>query len=161
MKLMTPQEARIWRVSLREAGKRLVFTNGVFDLLHAGHVEYLQKAASFGDALLLGLNSDASVRRQNKGLDRPICNWEDRILVLSALTCISKIVVFDEDTPLSLIQTLEPDVLVKGADYKIEDIVGAKEVLASGGEVQRVDLRPGRSTSSLLQRIRAGSPSSS
>jgi rfaE bifunctional protein nucleotidyltransferase chain/domain len=154
MKLMNLEEAKHFCASLRVKGRRVVFTNGVFDLLHAGHVEYLEKAAALGDALVLGLNSDESVIRLDKGNGRPLCNFEDRALVLSALRCIDCVVSFDEDTPFDLIQTLEPDVLVKGADYEIHQIVGAKETLARGGKVQCVALRAGRSTSALVDKIR-------
>jgi rfaE bifunctional protein nucleotidyltransferase chain/domain len=150
-------EARTWRRNLRREGRTLVFTNGVFDLLHAGHVEYLQAARAFGDALLVGVNGDASVRRLAKGADRPLCPLEDRLLVLAGLRAVDALLPFDEDTPLALIEALEPDVLVKGADYALAAIVGAAETLGRGGRVERIPLREGRSTSALLQRIRARS----
>ncbi len=153
-RLMSLEEALHWRRNLVVEGKRLVFTNGVFDLLHAGHVEYLSDARSRGDALLLGLNSDNSVRRLNKGPERPLNSQEDRALVLCGLRAVDAVVLFDDDTPLQLIQTLEPDVLAKGADYQVDEIVGAREVLARGGRIERIPLRPGRSTTSLVERIR-------
>ena len=104
-------------------GKKIVFTNGCFDIIHRGHVEYLQKAKELGDILILGLNSDDSVRRL-KGASRPINNETDRAIVLSALECIDYVVIFDEDTPLELIKFIKPDILVKGGDYKIEEVVG-------------------------------------
>jgi len=131
---------------------RLVFTNGVFDLLHAGHIEYLFAARALGDALVVGLNSDASVRRL-KGPDRPVNPAEDRALVLAGIGCVDAVCVFDEDTPRELIAALLPDVLVKGADYRIEDVVGRAEVEAAGGTVRTVPLRPGRSTTSTIERI--------
>ena len=153
-RVMTLEEACSWRKGLAKEGKRLVFSNGVFDLLHAGHVEYLEDARSRGDALLLGLNSDASVKRLNKGPERPLNCQEDRALILSSLRAVDAVVVFEEDTPLRLILALKPEVLAKGADYQVEEIVGAREVMAAGGRVERIPLRPGRSTSSLVERIR-------
>lgn len=139
---------RTWKAG----GKKLVFTNGCFDILHAGHVSYLSKARRLGDRLILGLNSDASVRRL-KGPTRPINDETGRALVLAGLESIDAIVVFDEDTPLELIRELQPDVLAKGADYKEEDVVGAKEVRSWGGEVKLVDLVEGVSTTIIAQRI--------
>lgn len=149
--------ALAWREELRARGGRLVFTNGVFDLLHAGHVEYLAAARALGDALVVAVNSDASARRLGKGADRPLCPLEDRLLVLSGLEAVDALAVFDEDTPLRLIQALRPDVLAKGADYAVEAIVGAAETLARGGRVERIPLREGRSTTALVSRIRASS----
>jgi D-beta-D-heptose 7-phosphate kinase / D-beta-D-heptose 1-phosphate adenosyltransferase len=134
-------------------GHRLVFTNGCFDLLHRGHVEYLHAARSFGDALVVGVNSDASVRRL-KGETRPLVEEEDRAVVLGALASVDGVVLFDEDTPLELIRALRPDVLVKGGDYEESGIVGADEVRRHGGEVRIVPLVEGRSTTSILERGR-------
>jgi len=140
------------RRQAKGAGRKVVFTNGVFDLLHRGHVEYLQKARELGDLLIIGLNSDASVRRI-KGPQRPLCGQEDRAVVLSALSCVDHIVLFDQDTPQKLIEALVPDILVKGADYSVEQIVGADVVLKNGGKVLPIELTPGKSTSGLIDRI--------
>ena len=142
-------------ISRQEAGKKnktVVFTNGVFDLLHRGHVEYLQKARALGDILIIGLNSDSSVH-SIKGPKRPLVGQEDRVAVLSALECVDHVVLFDEDTPARLIETLLPDVLVKGADYTVEQIAGAAAVLKNGGKVITIELTPGRSTTELIKKI--------
>ncbi len=138
----------------RAAGERIVFTNGVFDLLHRGHVEYLAQARALGNRLVIGVNDDASARRLEKGDDRPINRLEDRIAVLSGLAAVDLLVSFSEDTPLSLIVLLKPDVLVKGGDYSEDQVVGADEVRAWGGEVVLVPLRKGHSTTDLITRIR-------
>ncbi|HOP07843.1 MAG TPA: D-glycero-beta-D-manno-heptose 1-phosphate adenylyltransferase [candidate division Zixibacteria bacterium] len=135
---------------LHRLGKRIVFTNGVFDILHAGHVQYLTKARSFGDLLILGLNSDASVQRL-KGPKRPLQNQRDRAKILLGLKAVDYVVIFGEDTPQKLIEQVRPDVLVKGADYKISEIVGADFVRANGGTVRRVRLLDGRSSTRLLK----------
>jgi rfaE bifunctional protein nucleotidyltransferase chain/domain len=140
----------------RPRTERVVFTNGCFDILHRGHVEYLSAARALGDALVIGLNTDASVRRL-KGEGRPVNQEEDRALVLAALEAVDAVVHFDEDTPLELITALLPDVLVKGGDYTIDTIVGAREVVAAGGEVVVAPLLAGRSTTSILKRAREGS----
>jgi len=132
-----------------------VFTNGVFDLLHAGHVALLEAARSAGDALVVGVNTDASVRRLGKGADRPLVAEGERARVLAALAAVDCVVLFDEDTPLALIERLRPDVLVKGADYAPEAIVGAVEVEGWGGRVMRVPLVAGKSTSDLVRKLRA------
>lgn len=132
----------------------LVFTNGCFDVLHRGHVTYLAQARALGAALVLGVNSDASVRRLNKGEDRPINTQEDRLAVLAALQAIDLVVLFDEDTPLELILTCQPDILVKGGDWAPEAIVGAKEVRAWGGSVHSIPFLHERSTTALLKKIR-------
>jgi rfaE bifunctional protein nucleotidyltransferase chain/domain len=137
---------------LRRQGKRIVFTNGVFDILHRGHVQYLAKARSFGDLLIVGLNSDLSVRRI-KGPCRPIQKQEDRAAVLLALRSVDLVVVFGEATPAKLIEVVRPDVLVKGADYRESEIVGAPLVRSYGGQVRRVRLTPGRSTSAIIRRM--------
>ncbi|MBK7140574.1 MAG: D-glycero-beta-D-manno-heptose 1-phosphate adenylyltransferase [bacterium] len=136
---------------LRRSGKRIVFTNGVFDILHRGHVEYLQRAKSYGDCLVVGLNSDASVRRL-KGPSRPVQRERDRAVILLALRSVDYVVLFSEDTPDQLIRQVRPQTLVKGADYKESEIVGATFVKSYGGAVRRVRLTAGRSTSSILTR---------
>jgi D-beta-D-heptose 7-phosphate kinase/D-beta-D-heptose 1-phosphate adenosyltransferase len=138
----------------RAAGARVVFTNGCFDLLHPGHVRYLAAARALGDVLVVGLNDDASVRRL-KGPDRPILTAHERAEVLGALASVDHVILFSEDTPREVIRVLAPDILVKGADWQEENIVGRDEVLASGGRVERIALVPGVSTSELLRRIRA------
>jgi rfaE bifunctional protein nucleotidyltransferase chain/domain len=138
----------------RAAGDSLVFTNGVFDLLHRGHVEYLEEAAALGDRLVVGINTDASVRRL-KGAERPVTAEADRAELLQALECVDLVVSFDEDTPERLIGEIAPDVLVKGGDWALERIVGRERVEARGGKVLNVPLREGLSTTALLQRIRA------
>jgi D-glycero-beta-D-manno-heptose 1-phosphate adenylyltransferase len=152
-KLLGRTQALAWRRAL--AGP-LVFTNGVFDVLHEGHVSYLARARAEGAALLVGLNTDASVRRLGKGADRPVNRERARAYVLAALEAVDAVVLFDEDTPRELIAELEPDVLAKGADYRLEDIVGADLVTARGGRVVRVPLVEGVSTTSLLAKVRDG-----
>jgi len=139
---------------LRAAGKRIVFTNGVFDLLHPGHVRYLNHARSLGDALIVGINSDRSVLA-NKGPDRPIMPEGERVEVLESLRCVDATVVFDEPTPHELIAALQPDVLVKGADWAENAIVGRDIVEARGGRVVRARIEPGYSTTSIISKIRA------
>ena len=142
-----------WRLG---EGGRVVFTNGVFDLVHVGHVTLLEAARREGAALIVGLNSDASVRRLQKGPGRPLVPEADRARVLAALAAVDCVVVFDQDTPLELIRHLRPDVLVKGADYDRSAIVGADEVEGWGGKVVRVPLVPGRSTTDLARRWSGG-----
>lgn len=132
----------------------MVFTNGVFDLLHVGHVALLEAARAEGESLIVGVNSDASVERLRKGTDRPVVRQRERARLLAALACVDCVVPFDEDTPLALIEVLRPDVLVKGADYARDAIVGADHVVAWGGRVVRVPLVPGYSTTELLARLR-------
>lgn len=131
---------------------QVVFTNGCFDILHAGHVQYLQEARSLGDFLVIGLNSDSSVRRL-KGAQRPIQQELDRAQVLGALACVDGVVLFQEDTPLKLIQEVQPHILVKGGDWAVDQIVGAKEVLAAGGKVHSLPFKAGRSTTSIVEKI--------
>jgi rfaE bifunctional protein nucleotidyltransferase chain/domain len=138
--------------SLREAGKRIVFTNGCFDILHAGHVRYLAAARSKGDALVLGLNSDVSVK-SIKPENRPIVSQDQRAEVLASLACVDYITIFDEPDPLALIQTIKPDVLIKGADWKETEIIGSDVVKSYGGKVIRIEVVPGISTSRIIQRI--------
>src|SRR5262247_1752277 len=139
---------------LRAAGKRIVFTNGVFDLLHPGHVRYLQAARAHGDVLIVGLNSDASVRR-NKGPARPINPESERAEVLEALACVDAVSVFDEDTPADITPRVQPDVLVKGADWPADQIVGRDTVEARGGRVILEPVEQGYSTSAIIERARA------
>lgn len=134
--------------------KTIVFTNGVFDVLHIGHLSYLAKAFELGDKLVIGLNADASVKRL-KGNDRPINNQVNRAKLLAALFFVDAVVVFDEDTPQQLIKSVLPDVLVKGADYSIDNIVGAKEVLANGGTVKTIEFINGHSSTSLIEKMNA------
>ncbi|HEY5190683.1 MAG TPA: D-glycero-beta-D-manno-heptose 1-phosphate adenylyltransferase [Candidatus Deferrimicrobium sp.] len=148
---------------LRSEGKRIVFTNGCFDLLHAGHAQYLRRAAALGDVLLVGLNSDASVRRL-KGEGRPLQRATDRAYLLASLSCVSYVTIFPEDTPARLIGEVIPDVLVKGGDWKGKKIVGSDVVRAHGGTVKTIRFLPGRSTTSILARaadIRRKGPGSS
>jgi len=139
----------------RTVGARVVFTNGCFDLIHPGHVRYLAAARALCDALVVWLNGDASVRRL-KGPGRPVLRLEERAEVLAALAAVDHVIVFDEDTPEALLAALAPDVLVKGADWASEDIVGREAVLARGGRVERIELVPGVSTSDIIRRIRTG-----
>jgi D-beta-D-heptose 7-phosphate kinase/D-beta-D-heptose 1-phosphate adenosyltransferase len=136
----------------RERGKAIVFTNGCFDLLHVGHVKYLQKARQLGDLLVLGLNSDASIRRL-KGPKRPLIDQEERAHILAALDCIDYVVIFDEDTPLELIAALRPHILVKGGDYSPEGVVGKEIVESYGGRVELIQFVDGRSTTNIIDKI--------
>lgn len=138
---------------VRARGGSVVFTNGVFDILHPGHVRYLRDARALGGALIVGLNSDRSVRT-NKGDSRPVNSQEERAEVVGALECVDAVVVFEEPTPHALISAVQPDVLVKGADWGPDDIVGRDVVEARGGRVVRVDLAPGFSTTALIEKIR-------
>jgi D-beta-D-heptose 7-phosphate kinase / D-beta-D-heptose 1-phosphate adenosyltransferase len=135
----------------RPRNERVVFTNGCFDILHRGHVEYLNASRRLGDRLIVGLNGDDSVRRL-KGEGRPVNGFDDRAVVLAGLEAVDAVVRFDDATPLRLIEALLPDVLVKGGDYRPEEIVGAREVMEAGGEVVVAPLVPGRSTSEIIQR---------
>jgi D-beta-D-heptose 7-phosphate kinase/D-beta-D-heptose 1-phosphate adenosyltransferase len=139
---------------LRRAGKRVVFTNGVFDLLHPGHLRYLTAARAEGDALIVGVNSDRSVRA-NKGPARPVTPEAERAEILAALDTVDAVVVFDEETPAEIVQALQPDVLVKGADWPPDQIVGRETVEARGGRVVLVPVEQGHSTTSILERIKA------
>ena len=155
-KIRSSVEAAAWRA--QQPGP-VVFTNGVFDLLHAGHVALLEAARAEGAALVVGVNTDASARRLGKGAERPVTGEVQRARVLAALACVDCVVLFDEGTPLELIRRLRPDVLVKGADYAREAIVGADEVEGWGGRVVRVPLVEGYSSTALLDRLRRGSAS--
>ena len=140
---------------LKAEGKKIVFTNGCFDLIHAGHVDYLSKSKAMGDVLIVGLNSDDSVRRL-KGESRPILKEEERAFILSNLKPVDYVIFFDEDTPQKLIEELLPDILVKGSDWAIDEIVGADEVIANGGEVKTVEFVNDQSTSNIIQKIVSG-----
>jgi D-beta-D-heptose 7-phosphate kinase/D-beta-D-heptose 1-phosphate adenosyltransferase len=154
--LTRDQAAGFARVRRRE-GRTVVFTNGVFDLLHPGHVRYLQQARRLGDALIVGLNADESVRR-NKGPARPINPEGERAEVLAALDCVDAVVIFAEETPAAIIVAVQPDVLVKGADWPADQIVGRDTVEARGGRVVLMDVEQGHSTTAILDRVRrAGS----
>lgn len=135
----------------RREGRRIVFTNGVFDILHPGHIRYLQAARAHGDVLIVGLNSDASVRR-NKGSDRPINPEQERAELVAALVCVDAVSIFDEDTPAAIIARVQPDVLVKGADWPADQIVGRDTVEARGGVVIREPVEPGYSTSAIIDK---------
>jgi rfaE bifunctional protein nucleotidyltransferase chain/domain len=151
-RVLNLEEASRWRSELAGQGKRVVFTNGVFDLLHAGHVDLLERARALGDVLIVGMNTDASTRRL-KGERRPLMPEQDRARVLAALAAVDAVVLFDEDTPETVVRRLEPDVLVKGADYAEDDIVGKDTVEARGGRVVRIPLVEGRSTSAIVEEI--------
>ncbi len=151
---MTRDEAVALVGRSREAGKTIVFTNGVFDILHPGHVRYLKDARALGDLLIVGINSDRSVRTLGKAPDRPINPELERAEVLEALGCVDAVVVFDEETPHEIISALQPDLLVKGADWGEGNIVGRDIVEARGGRVVRMPLAQGYSTTSILERVR-------
>ncbi|MFH1296411.1 MAG: D-glycero-beta-D-manno-heptose 1-phosphate adenylyltransferase [Bacteroidota bacterium] len=152
-KLFTREQIRnqcnIWRFK----EKKIVFTNGCFDLLHLGHIEYLSKAADAGDVLVIGLNSDNSVRML-KGTGRPVMNEHARAMILASLSYVTAVVLFDEENPYELIATIQPDILVKGADYRIEEIAGHDIVQSRGGEVITVPLTKGYSTTDLIAKLR-------
>jgi rfaE bifunctional protein nucleotidyltransferase chain/domain len=153
-RLLTREAAATLVQALRAEGKTIVFTNGVFDLIHPGHVRYLESARALGDALIVGLNADASVRR-NKGAGRPINPEEERAEVLAGLASVDAVVLFDDDTPAEIIRSLQPDVLVKGADWPANQIVGRDTVEARGGRVVRVTVEHGYSTSALVEKVRS------
>jgi rfaE bifunctional protein nucleotidyltransferase chain/domain len=140
------------RDRLKREGKKIVFTNGCFDILHRGHVEYLSKAKNLGDILFVGMNTDASVQRL-KGPQRPVVCEDDRAFVLAALRAVDYVCLFDEDTPYNLIKAVVPDILVKGSDWAIDSIVGRDIVEAAGGKVQTIDYVPNRSTTNIIQKI--------
>jgi rfaE bifunctional protein nucleotidyltransferase chain/domain len=150
---VTRDDARTLVAELRASGKTIVFTNGVFDLMHPGHLRYLRAARALGDALIVGVNSDRSTRA-NKGPERPITPQDERSEVLAALACVDGTVIFDEETPYDLIAALQPDVLVKGADWAEDAIVGRDIVEARGGRVVRMKIEPGYSTTRIVERIR-------
>jgi rfaE bifunctional protein nucleotidyltransferase chain/domain len=153
-KLISRGAAARWAKRLQAQDRKVVFTNGCFDLLHPGHVRYLEAARSLGDALIVGVNTDASVQRLDKKPPRPLNPEGDRAELVAALACVDRVVLFGEDTPLELITALQPDILVKGGDYRLEEIVGREVVKARGGQVKIIPLVPGYSTTALLERIR-------
>ncbi|RME41062.1 MAG: bifunctional D-glycero-beta-D-manno-heptose-7-phosphate kinase/D-glycero-beta-D-manno-heptose 1-phosphate adenylyltransferase HldE [Deltaproteobacteria bacterium] len=151
-KLVDPDELAEMGRYAREQGRRIVFTNGCFDLLHAGHVSYLQKARQLGDLLVLGLNTDASIRRL-KGPERPVVGQADRARIMAALDCVDYVVLFDDDTPMRLIEALRPDILVKGGDYRPEDVVGREFVESYGGRLELIHFEAGKSTTAMIDKI--------
>lgn len=155
MPVLTPETAARWAEDQRTAGRTVVFTNGVFDLLHPGHTRYLREARTHGDVLIVGVNSDRSVRALAKGPDRPLTPEHERAEILDALAAVDAVVVFDEDTPHAIVSAVQPDVLVKGADWAADAIVGRDVVEARGGRVVRVTVSPGHSTTAILDRVRA------
>jgi rfaE bifunctional protein nucleotidyltransferase chain/domain len=155
-KVVDWETAARWVRDLQGQAQVVAFTNGCFDLLHPGHVRYLEEARSLGDALIVGVNTDASVKRLGKGPHRPLTPEADRVRVLAALACVDRVVLFAEDTPLNLITLLTPDILVKGGDYVLEAIVGREVVLARGGRVVALPFVPGYSTTRLIDRLRSG-----
>jgi rfaE bifunctional protein nucleotidyltransferase chain/domain len=152
-RVLSRQDASALIDRWRAAGAVVIFTNGVFDLLHPGHVRYLQQARALGDMLVVGLNSDASVRR-NKGPQRPINAETERAEIVAALECVDAVVIFDEDTPAEIVRACQPDILVKGADWPADQIVGRDTVEARGGRVVRIPIEEGYSTTALLERIK-------
>jgi rfaE bifunctional protein nucleotidyltransferase chain/domain len=148
---MSWETAREWRRGVQGA---VVFTNGVFDLLHPGHIDVLRGARAEGDHLIVGLNSDSSVRRLGKGPGRPVRGESDRAYVLASLEMVSAVVIFDQDTPLDLVRALEPDVIVKGGDYTPASVVGSADVTARGGRVVIIPVTPGHSTTSTIEKLR-------
>lgn len=154
-KVMTRDQLVLLLQAARTQGKRIVFTNGCFDLMHVGHTRYLQAAKDLGDLLVVAVNSDASVRNLNKAPDRPIVSEAQRAEVVAALGCVDYVILFDEPDPQGLIAALQPDVLVKGGDWAVERIVGREIVEARGGVIRSIPLVPGVSTTSLIERIRS------
>lgn len=152
-KIVSLPEAVALSEEWKSQNQKIVFTNGCFDLLHAGHISYLSEAAALGNKLIIGLNSDRSVK-ELKGEARPINDEKTRSLLLAAMFFVDAVVIFDEETPLNLIQQIMPNILVKGGDYTIENIVGAKEVLANHGNVQTIDFLPGYSSTSIINKIK-------
>ena len=153
-KIVTLAEGIELRKNWKENGDKVVFTNGCFDILHLGHIDYLEKSSEFGTQMIVAVNSDASVRTLEKGVERPVNSEYARARLIAALEFVSMVIIFGESTPLELIQALNPDVLVKGDDYTIETIVGAKEVIAAGGEVKTIALVPNYSTTKIIQKLK-------
>ncbi len=153
-KIVSLAEAIEIRKNWKSAGNKVVFTNGCFDILHLGHIDYLEKSSEFGTKMIVAVNSDASVRTLEKGVERPINSEYARARLIAALGFVSMVIIFGESTPLELIQALSPDILVKGDDYTIETIIGAKEVLAAGGEVKTIALVPDYSTTKIIQKLK-------
>jgi len=153
-KILDTENLKQSLIRWRFKGKKIVFTNGCFDLLHLGHIDYLSKAKDLGDILMVGVNTDQSVKKLNKGKNRPVTDENSRATILASLHFVDAVVLFDEETPYKLIKTVQPDVLVKGSDYKAEEIVGYDIVKAKGGAVVTIDLLPGYSTSAIEQKIK-------
>lgn len=153
-KIVTLAQGIELRKQWKANGDKVVFTNGCFDILHLGHVDYLEKSSEFGTQMIVAVNSDASVRTLEKGVERPVNAEYARARLIAALGFVSMVIIFGEPTPLELIQSLSPDVLVKGDDYTIETIVGAKEVIAAGGEVKTIALVPDYSTTKIIQKLK-------
>lgn len=153
-KIVTLAQGIELRKQWKANGDKVVFTNGCFDILHLGHVDYLEKSSEFGTKMIVAVNSDASVRTLEKGVERPVNAEYARARLIAALEFVSMVIIFGESTPLELIQSLSPDVLVKGDDYTIETIVGAKEVIAAGGEVKTIALVPDYSTTKIIQKLK-------
>jgi D-beta-D-heptose 7-phosphate kinase/D-beta-D-heptose 1-phosphate adenosyltransferase len=153
-RIFTMDEIRQETRRIRLKSKTIAFTNGVFDILHEGHISVLSEAAAFADVLIVGVNSDASVKKI-KGENRPVNNENSRALIMASLIMVDAVVIFDEETPIELIKTLKPDVLVKGGDYTLETIVGSKEVLDAGGRVEIIPIKEGFSTTGIIEKISA------
>ncbi len=153
-KIVTLAQGIELRKQWKANGDKVVFTNGCFDILHLGHVDYLEKSSEFGTQMIVAVNSDASVRTLEKGVERPVNAEYARARLIAALGFVSMVIIFGDSTPLELIQSLSPDVLVKGDDYTIETIVGAKEVIAAGGEVKTIALVPNYSTTKIIQKLK-------
>ena len=153
-KIVTLAEGIELRKQWKANEDKVVFTNGCFDILHLGHIDYLEKSSEFGTQMIVAVNSDASVRTLEKGVERPVNSEYARARLIAALEFVSMVIIFGESTPLELIQALNPDVLVKGDDYTIETIVGAKEVIAAGGEVKTIALVPDYSTTKIIQKLK-------
>jgi rfaE bifunctional protein nucleotidyltransferase chain/domain len=155
-KILSVDRIDRWLAVSRFKGRKIVFTNGCFDVLHRGHITYLAKAAALGDALVIGLNTDASVKRL-KGPSRPVQDEDTRALILASLGFVGAVVLFDEDTPYDLIKKVQPDVLVKGGEYKVEDIVGYDVVKAKGGKVLTINMVEGFSSTGIIQKMKGRS----
>ena len=153
-KIVTLAQGIELRKQWKANGDKVVFTNGCFDILHLGHVDYLEKSSEFGTKMIVAVNSDASVRTLEKGVERPVNAEYARARLIAALGFVSMVIIFGDSTPLELIQSLSPDVLVKGDDYTIETIVGAKEVIAAGGSVKTIALVPDYSTTKIIQKLK-------
>lgn len=154
--ILSREDAVSWVERARTRGFKIVFTNGVFDLLHPGHIRYLQEARRLGDRLIVAVNSDRSVRALDKGADRPLNPESERAEVVAALACVDAVVIFDEDTPHEIVRAVQPDILVKGADWGPDNIVGRDIVEARGGKVVRLPVAEGYSTTKLIERIKSG-----